>query len=366
MHSEESFGIPKGSTVLVTGVNGFIGSHVCSQLLQLGFDVRGTVRDRTKYAWVEDLMEKESHRASFTLVSLPDLEEEGAFDPLVKDVSAVIHVASSVSLSPDPESVIPSSITGAMNALKAANRSPSVKRFVLTSSSVAAALPKPDQKGDEITTTSWNIESVAVAWGKPHPHQAWHVYAASKIEAERTVWKFYNQDKSCRPDLVVNTGKYTARRIETVEQTKTDLSIVLPGCNFGRSLDVVNQGHPSTSSFIESLWYGINMDRLACSPPQQFVDVEDTARLHVACAVLPEVHGERIFAWAEPFNFDVVLDVLRRKFPNKHFVENFHHYQDLSAADKARARANQLLRRLGRDGFTSLEESVLNNVDDLP
>ncbi|KAJ0276642.1 hypothetical protein COL154_006466 [Colletotrichum chrysophilum] len=282
MQSEGSFGIPEGSTVLVTGVNGFIGSHVCSQLLQLGFDVRGTVRDPTKYAWVEDLMERDNP----------------------KGVSAVIHVASPVSLSPDPESVIPSSINGAMNALKAANRSPTVKRFVLTSSSVAAALPKPGQKGEEVTTTSWNIESVAVAWGKPHPHQAWHVYAASKIEAERAVWKFYNQDKSCRPDLVVNT--------------------------------------------------------------EHFVDVEDTARLHVACAVLPEVQGERVFAWAEPFNFDAVLDILRSEFPNKNFVENFHNYRDLSTAEKAKSRAAQLLRRMGRDGFTSLGESVLLNVDDLP
>ncbi|KAF6829002.1 aldehyde reductase ii [Colletotrichum musicola] len=346
MHSEERFGIPQGSTVLVTGVNGFIGSHISSQLLRLGFNVRGTVRDTAKYAWVEDAMERQGGKSIFSLVSLPDLEETGAFDVLVRDVSAVIHVASPVSLSPDPESVIPSSINGAMNALRAANSSPSVKRFILTSSSVAAALPKPDQKSTEVTANSWNIESVAIAWGKSHPHQAWHVYAASKIEAERAVWRFYNQDKSRRLDLVVNT--------------------VLPSCNFGRSLDVINQGHPSTSSFIESLWYGIDMDQLACSPPQHFVDVEDTARLHVACALLPDVRGERVFAWAESFNFDAVLGILRNEFPNKHFVDNFHHYRDLSSADKVKARAAQLLRRMGRDGFTCLADSVLHNVDDLP
>ncbi|TDZ46857.1 Aldehyde reductase 2 [Colletotrichum trifolii] len=249
MHSEGTYGIPEGSTVLVTGVNGFIGSHVCAQFLQLGFSVRGTVRDVGKCAWVEELMERQGGTGVFSLVSLPDLEEEGAFDPLVEGVSAVIHVASPVSLSPDPESVIPSSIAGVMNALRAANKSPSVKRFVLTSSSVAAALPKPDGKRFDVTADSWNIESVAIAWGEPHPHQAWHVYAASKSEAERAVWKFYKQDRSRRPDLVVNT--------------------VLPSCNFGRSLDVVNQGHPSTSSFIESLWYGINMEPLACSPPRE-------------------------------------------------------------------------------------------------
>ncbi|TEA14607.1 Aldehyde reductase 2 [Colletotrichum sidae] len=202
MHSEGTYGIPEGSTVLVTGVNGFIGSHVCAQFLQLGFSVRGTVRDVGKCAWVEELMERQGGTGVFSLVSLPDLEEEGAFDPLVEGVSAVVHVASPVSLSPDPESVIPSSIAGVMNALRAANKSPSVKRFVLTSSSVAAALPKPDGKRFDVTADSWNIESVAIAWGEPHPYQAWHVYAASKSEAERAVWKFYKQDRSRRPDLV--------------------------------------------------------------------------------------------------------------------------------------------------------------------
>lgn len=88
MHSEKRFGIPQGSTVLVTGVNGFIGSHICSQLLRLGFNVRGTVRDAAKYAWVEDAMERQGGIGVFSLVCLPDLEEDGAFDVLVRGASA--------------------------------------------------------------------------------------------------------------------------------------------------------------------------------------------------------------------------------------------------------------------------------------
>jgi nucleoside-diphosphate-sugar epimerase len=40
--------IPKGSLVLVTGVNGFIGSHVADQFLAAGYRVRGTARDLRK------------------------------------------------------------------------------------------------------------------------------------------------------------------------------------------------------------------------------------------------------------------------------------------------------------------------------
>lgn len=50
--------IPQGSTVLVTGVNGFVGSHVADQLLLAGYKVRGTARDATKTKWAQDLFDK--------------------------------------------------------------------------------------------------------------------------------------------------------------------------------------------------------------------------------------------------------------------------------------------------------------------
>ncbi|KAI3539355.1 NAD dependent epimerase/dehydratase [Colletotrichum abscissum] len=347
MTPERKFAIPKGSMVLVTGANGFIGSHVCNELLQLGFNVRGTVRDVTKCAWLPEALKRQRPKGDFMLVSLPDMEKEGAFDAAVEGVSAVIHAASPVSFSPNPESVIPRSITVALNALKAANKAASVKRFIFTSSSVAAALPQPEKKGIEVNSDSWNTESVEIAWREApyHPQRAWHIYAASKVEAEMAVWKFYHENIRRRYDLIVSS--------------------VLPGTNFGRALDAANQGHSSTSSFIESLWNGTHVDRLASIPPQYFVDVEDNARLHVAAAVLPNVRSERIFAWAEPFNFDTVLDILRTHFPEKTFVDNFHHYRELSVVSQPQSRAVELLRQLGREGFVPLKQSVLLNVEDL-
>ncbi|KXH65897.1 NAD dependent epimerase/dehydratase [Colletotrichum salicis] len=311
MTPERKFAIPKGSTVLVTGGNGFIGSHVCNELLQLGFNVRGTVRDVSKCAWLPEALKRQRPKGDFMLVSLPDMEKEGAFDSAVEGVSAVIHAASPVSFSPNPESVIPRSITVALNALKAANKATSVKRFIFTSSSVAATLPQPEKKGIEVTSDSWNTESVEIAWREApyHPQRAWHIYAASKVEAEMAVWKFYHENIRRRYDLIVS------------------------------------------SVFRHAAEY--------------FVDVEDNARLHVAAAVLPNVRSERIFAWAEPFNFDTVLDILRTHFPEKNFVDNFHHYRELSVVSQPQSRAVELLRQLGRGGFVPLKQSVLLNVEDL-
>lgn len=49
--------------------------------------------------------------------------------------------ASDVSFSSDPQAVIPKVVKGVLNALEAASKHSSVKRFVLTSSSSAALLP---------------------------------------------------------------------------------------------------------------------------------------------------------------------------------------------------------------------------------
>lgn len=84
MTPERKFAIPKGSTVLVTGANGFIGSHVCNELLQLGFNVRGTVRDVSKCAWLPEALKRQRQKGDFMLVSLPDMEKECAFDAAIE------------------------------------------------------------------------------------------------------------------------------------------------------------------------------------------------------------------------------------------------------------------------------------------
>jgi len=76
--------VPQGSTVLVTGVNGFIGSHVADQFLQYGFKVRGTVRDTSKNAWIRTYFEKTYGPGTFELVSVPDMTAEGAYDEVTK------------------------------------------------------------------------------------------------------------------------------------------------------------------------------------------------------------------------------------------------------------------------------------------
>jgi nucleoside-diphosphate-sugar epimerase len=122
------------------------------------------------------------------------------------------------------------------------------------------------------------------------------VYAASKTEAEQAVWQFV---KDRKPNFVANS--------------------ILPNTNYGTIL--ANGEAVTTAKWVKSLYDG-DVEHVKDIPPRKshfhvhltslaeskstewFVDVQDCARLHVACLINPDVQNERIFAFAEPFNFE--------------------------------------------------------------
>ncbi|KAH7254328.1 uncharacterized protein BKA55DRAFT_689828 [Fusarium redolens] len=339
-----SFAIPKGSTILVTGVNGFIGSHVANEFLQRGYNVRGTTRDTSRAAWIKDLFYQQYGKENFSLCPVADLTSPHAFDEVIKGVAAVVHVASPLGLDSGIETMIPDAVASALNALEAANNEPSVKRFVYTSSSTAAVFPEAEVPV-MVGTDTWNDKALSILQNSASTPEWYVAYAASKVEAERAVWNFYHNYVTRRSDLIVNT--------------------VLPSTNFGKSLDWKHQGYPSTSSFIKTLWSGTALDLLTNASPQYFIDVQDDAKLHVAATLLDGVRGERIFPWAETWNLDQILAILRAQNPDRTFVKDFQAMRYLADIEKPRLRCIQLLQALGETGFTSLEESVRLNSEDL-
>lgn len=95
-----------------------------------------------------------------------------------------------------------------------------------------------------------------------------------------------------------------------------------------------------------------------------FVDVRDTARLHVAALINPAVKSERIFAFGEPYNWTTMFSILRKAFPDhadKIPDDIPNESKDLSAV-QTKARSEELLRAFGQDGFISLEESLKANA----
>lgn len=97
---------------------------------------------------------------------------------------------------------------------------------------------------------------------------------------------------------------------------------------------------------------------------EYYADVQDDALLHVAAAILPEVQSERIFAFAEPINGDRIWTCFAGWYPTRSFASLFQTGEDLSEIVPCQ-RAEDLLRKMGKDGWTGLEQSIKWNTEDL-
>ncbi|KII83904.1 hypothetical protein PLICRDRAFT_118643 [Plicaturopsis crispa FD-325 SS-3] len=331
--------IPKGSTVLVTGFTGYIGSHVTQQLLEAGYTVRGTTRSATKATFLREKFTREYGEGRLEVVEIPDVTVEGALDEAIKGVSGVAHVASDVSMSTNVDEVVGPVVRGTLSVLRAAAATPSVKRFVLTSSSTAAGFPA---LGVEYTRgeDSWNdVSAEALASAEDDAGKGFRVYALSKTEGEKAAWKFVKEEK---PGFVFNA--------------------VLPDSNLGPFFDPSTT--PSTAGFPLAILSG-QSDVLKGFPNQWFVDVRDTARLHVAALTLPstDAPGYRLWGAAEPFTWNQLLGIVRKLRPDRDLPEHFawETTPNLSKIDNARSTA--LLKELGREGWIGIEESVEGNIE---
>jgi dihydroflavonol-4-reductase len=109
------------SVVLVTGASGFVAAHVIDQLLNADHSVRATVRSESKKSTVRDMLHtagtRHVERLSFVLADL--LRDEG-WAEACHGCDYVMHVASPMTATNDPDAVIKPAVDGVLRVLKAA------------------------------------------------------------------------------------------------------------------------------------------------------------------------------------------------------------------------------------------------------
>ncbi|KAJ5578223.1 uncharacterized protein N7459_007187 [Penicillium hispanicum] len=349
----KNLAVPKASWILVTGVNGYIASHIASQLLRLGYNVRGTVRDPFKSKWIEELYKVKYEDCKFELVQVEDATRPGAFHDAIQGISGVAHVATVFGGTPN---IIDSVIDMNRNLLITAAQEPTVKRFVYTSSSEAAVyssfLEHDEMNSTLITANTWNEKAVERVRGgmlPPTPKGGFDVYAASKTLGEQATWQWVRE---CQPGFVVNT--------------------VLPSLCFGPSVDPKNQGHASSSGWPVAI-FGNEFHKIwpflkyIIPTGAYFVDAEDVALLHVAGLINQDVRDERLFAFGKPFTWKEITQIFQRDFPDREFDREPLMHPDRTGTLEIEAadRAEQLLRSMGKPGWSTLEATLKANVADL-
>ncbi len=149
------------SSALVTGANGFVGSHLAEHLLKKGYHVRCLVRETSNLRWLCDL-KVEYHYG--------DVRDKSSLQGAFRDCDYVFHVAG-ITKGTDEKLYFDANTRGTENVMQVClAENSNLKRFVYLSSQAAVG-PNPDQH-------PLNEEADC------HPITP---YGKSKLEAESTV-----------------------------------------------------------------------------------------------------------------------------------------------------------------------------------
>lgn len=247
-------------TVLVTGANGFLGTHTAAALLDQGYAVRASVRTPQRGADLQlDLHHDGVDIDGRLQVVHAELDSDEGWDEAVDGAQYVLHLASPFpGGTPDHEDeLIAPARDGALRVLRAA-RDAGVQRVVLTSS--FAAIGYSRKSDPTFTEEDWT-----------DPEDDLQPYIKSKVVAERAAW-----------DVVAAEGG------------DLELAVINPVGIFGPAWGP----RLSTSvAFVKMMLDG----SLNAVPNQHFgvVDVRDVADMHLRAMTDPAAPGERFLAVAD-------------------------------------------------------------------
>jgi len=265
-------------TILVTGLSGFIASHVAAGLLDQGYAVRGTVRNKVKGQRIVEALSDAGVNTEKLELFEADLEQDAGWKEAVQDCRFVQHIASPFPLDApaDREALVPAARAGAMRVVEHAIGADS-ERVIMTSSMVSM-MGQPGRgehmlvKEDDWSDPDW----------KPLT-----AYPVSKTRAERAAWD-YVEAQNQRERLVT----------------------VCPGVVFGP--DRFDNGGASLG-IIKGLFSGdFPMTPRIAYP---VIDVRDCASIHIKAMTAKDAGGRRLMAASDTLWISQIADILREAYP---------------------------------------------------
>ncbi len=159
--------------VLVTGADGFIGSHLTEMLVAKGYSVKALVKYNSfnNWGWIENVNCKNDIE-----IFAGDIRDFHYCKNISKDVDIIFHLAALIAIPfsyISPDSYVDTNIRGTLNICQAAKEN-GVSRLVHTSTS-------------EVYGTAQYVPI-----NEKHPLQAQSPYSATKIAADAMAMSFYN------------------------------------------------------------------------------------------------------------------------------------------------------------------------------
>lgn len=162
----------KNKIMLVTGADGFIGSHLTEMLLNEGYKVRALSQYNSfnNWGWLEGI-----NHPNLEVVT-GDVRDPHYCKHISRDVDTIFHLAALIAIPYSyiaPDSYVDTNVKGTLNICQAAKEN-GVRRVLVTSTS-------------EVYGTAQYVPI-----DEKHPKQPQSPYSATKIGADAMAMSFYN------------------------------------------------------------------------------------------------------------------------------------------------------------------------------
>ena len=248
--------------VLLTGISGWIAKHIAIDLLNSGYEVLGTIRNKELIEQTKQTLASQNAPLDKLSFAELDLLHDAGWDEAAKGCKYIMHVASPFPLktSRNREGLVPPAKDGTIRVLKAGVNA-GVERIILTSS-IVAMFRKPNRTNPyTFGENDWSDAS----WSGCND------YFVSKIKAERAAWDFMES-----------------------KGLKNKLISICPGGVFGDALDTKEKTSISyIKLFLQGKYPGAPNFGVLIS------DVKDIAKAHVLSLTKPNVGGRRLIVGSE-------------------------------------------------------------------
>ena len=160
--------------ILVTGADGFIGSHLTEELVKQGFDVKAfsLYNSFNTWGWLDTLPQDIMENVE---VFTGDVRDPNGVREAMKGTDAVFHLAALIAIPfsyHSPDAYVDTNIKGTLNVLQAAKQL-DLDKVLITSTS-------------EVYGTAQYVPI-----DESHPYQGQSPYSATKIGADRLAESFY-------------------------------------------------------------------------------------------------------------------------------------------------------------------------------
>ena len=255
--------------IFVTGVNGHIGNHIVRDLLEHGYEVRGSVRSLSDPLKVDHVLKHAEDlgvQDRLELVEGDVLNADG-WSEHMKGCHGLFHTATMYSTQGDSQTIVDTANKGTLHLFHAAAEA-QIPRIIYTSSTAAVGTEPKGQLKDE---TNWQTDS-----NLP--------YTAAKTQAEHLAWKL-------------------------AEELDLDVRVINPTAVLGGGFI---RPTPSVDFFQEAIKGAFP---IAPKFPMAAVHVRDVARAHRRAFEVDEAEGRFILAPHSNLTLSTICRKIRELYP---------------------------------------------------